>query len=281
VFWLNGLFFRLMLWWPFRFVYAVYAFLVFVALMIPVFIWSVLVLPFGRIRGGNLIYRGCQAWATVWLFLVFIRHKNIYETPHDGNRSFIYVSNHISYLDAALIPRIWNHPVRPLGKVELSKLPLFGFIYKRVIVTVDRSSASNRANSVRLLKSILQKGISVLVFPEGTFNTTGRPLKEFFDGAFRVAIETGTPVKPVLILNAYDRLNYRSLFSFNPGKSLAIFLREFPTEQYELKDLALLKQEVYDEMEKKLVQYNASWIESDPVDKVDQVEKVDKESIEP
>ncbi len=39
-----------------------------------------------------------------------------------------------------------------------------------------------------------------MVFPEGTFNMTTEPLKEFYDGAFRVAIETQTPVKPVLFL---------------------------------------------------------------------------------
>ena len=81
----------------------------------------------------------------------------------------------------------------------MSKVPVFGFIYRNAIVTVDRSSTGNRAKSVRILKSIIKKGISVLVFPEGTFNMTNQPLKEFYDGAFRVAIETQTPVKPVLI----------------------------------------------------------------------------------
>lgn len=249
-----------MLWWPLRILYAVYAFLLFVFLMIFVFAWALLVLPFGRIRGGNLIFYACKVWAAIWFPLIFIRHRNDYETPHQEHASYIYVSNHISYLDAALIPHIWRKPVRALGKVELSRVPVFGFIYQRMTVTVDRSSAANRANSVRLLKSILAKGISVLVFPEGTFNLTHKPLKDFYDGAFRIAIETGTPVKPVLILNAYDRMNYKSIFSINPGIIRAIFLREFSTTDYEMKDVALLKQEVYNEMEKKLIEYKASWI---------------------
>ncbi len=245
---------------PFRIIYSIYAFILFIILMMPVFLWSVISLPFGRIRGGNMIYRACMLWADAWFFLIFIRHRNIYETPQEPDRSYIYVANHISYLDAALMPKIWRQPLRPLGKVELTRVPVFGFIYKRLIVTVDRSSPENRANSVRLLKSVLQKGISVLVFAEGTFNLTHRPLKDFYDGAFRIAIETKTPVKPVLILNAYDRMHYHSVFSLNPGKSRAIFLREFSTENYEMNDLALLKQEVFDEMERKLIEYGASWI---------------------
>ena len=130
-----------------------------------------------------------------------------------------------------MIPKAYRQPIRPLGKVEMSKVPVFGFIYRNAIVTVDRSSAANRSNSVRLLKSILGKGISVLVFPEGTFNMTTQPLKNFYDGAFKVAIETQTPIKPVLFLDAYRRLNYKSIFSLTPGRSRILYLEEIPVQK--------------------------------------------------
>lgn len=246
---------------PFRILYAIYAALVFIALMIPVFLWSLLVLPFGRIRGGNLVYYGCIVWADLWFLLVFIRHKNIYQEELKKDQSYIFVANHISYLDAALIPKTFRHPVRPLGKVEMARVPIFGFIYKNAIVTVDRSSAGSRVKSVQILKSILRKGISILVFPEGTFNTTHRPVKEFYDGAFRIAIETGTPIKPVLILNAYDRMHYKSIFSLNPGKSYSVFLPEVSVEGFGLDDVAALKAKVSTLMEFALIEYEASWIE--------------------
>ena len=63
---------------PFQLLYVIYACAMFVALMIPVFIWSLLVLPFGRIKGGNLVYYGCIVWADIWFALVFIWHKNIF-----------------------------------------------------------------------------------------------------------------------------------------------------------------------------------------------------------
>ena len=243
----------------FRFVYVVYAFFTFVLLMIPVFIWSICVLPFGRIKGGNLIYKACIAWADIWFALVFIRHKNIYQGS-DHEISYIYVSNHISYLDAALIPKTFRHSIRALGKVEMAKVPIFGFIYRNAIVTVDRTSPANRATSVKLLKSILRKGISVLVFPEGTFNMTGKPLKEFYDGAFRVAIETGTPIKPVLFLDAYTRMHYRSIFSLNPGISRSLFLPEITVDDLTIKDTDLLKAKVHSVMEQALIENKAAWI---------------------
>ncbi|HWI94143.1 MAG TPA: lysophospholipid acyltransferase family protein [Flavisolibacter sp.] len=246
---------------PFQILYVIYAFITFVALMVLVFIWSLLVLPFGRIKGGNLVYYACVAWADIWFALVFIFHKNIYVEKPKKNQSYIFVANHISYLDSAIIPKTFRHPVRPLGKVEMAKIPIFGFIYKNAIVTVDRSSAENRANSVRLLKSILAKGISVLVFPEGTFNMTHQPLKEFYDGAFRIAIETQTPIKPVLLLNAYDRMHYQSIFSLNPGKSRSVFLPEVSVEGLNLKDVGMLKEKVFDMMKGELERREVKWIE--------------------
>jgi 1-acyl-sn-glycerol-3-phosphate acyltransferase len=240
--------------------YVVYAFLLFLVMMIPVFILALLATFWGRIKGGNMIYRLCSLWGDVWLALIFIRHTNIYEKKPEKDKHYIYVANHISYLDAAMIVKAIRQPVRPLGKIELAKAPLFGFIYKKAIVTVDRSSAENRADSVRLLKSMLSKGISVFFFPEGTFNETGLPLKSFYDGAFKIAIETETPIKPLLFLDTYDRMHYSSVFSLNPGKSRAVFLEEIPTEGLEANDFAALREKVFTLMEEKLRAYKASWI---------------------
>jgi 1-acyl-sn-glycerol-3-phosphate acyltransferase len=249
---------------PFQILYVLYAMVLFVVLMIPVFIWSILVLPLGRIRSGNLIYRACMVWADIWFPLVLIRHKNIFLEELKREESCIFVSNHISYLDSAIIPKTFRYPVRPLGKVEMSKIPIFGFIYKNVIVTVDRSSAGNRAKSIQVLKAVLRKGISVLIFPEGTFNTTHQPLKEFYDGAFRIAIETQSPIRPVLLLNTYDRMNYKSIFCLNPGKSRSIFLPSVSVEGLTLHDVQPLKEKVFRLMEERLLEYKANWITSNP-----------------
>lgn len=242
-----------------KFIYSVYAFVTFVAIMLVIFPFALVAGFFGRIRGGNMMIRLCMLWADLWFPLIFIFHKKRYEVPHDKSKPYIFVSNHISYLDAAIIVKAYRQPIRPLGKVEMSKVPVFGFIYRNAIVTVDRSNASNRANSVRVLKSLINKGISVMVFPEGTFNMGTTPLKEFYDGAFRVAIETQTPVKPVLFLDAYRRMPYESLFLMTPGPSRIVYLDEIPVDGLTLRDLGKLKDQVYSIMEQKLVEYDAAW----------------------
>ena len=106
---------------------------------------------------GNLIYYACMLWADIWLALVLIIHRNFHLEEMKKDQSYIFVCNHISYLDSALVPKMFRRPVRPLGKIEMSRVPIFGFIYKNVIVTVDRSSPENRVKSVMILKSILKK----------------------------------------------------------------------------------------------------------------------------
>jgi 1-acyl-sn-glycerol-3-phosphate acyltransferase len=245
---------------PLQWIYSFYAHITFVAIMLLIFPFVILASFFGRIKGGNMILRLCILWADIWFPVIFVTVKRIYKSPHDKAKQYIFVSNHISYLDSAVLVKAYRQPVRPLGKIEIAKVPVFGFIYRKAVVTVDRSSAHNRAESIRIMKSIISKGISVMVFPEGTFNTTPKPLKDFYDGAFRLAIETQTPLKPVLFPDTYSRMNYQSIYRMTPGECRIIYLEEIPVEGLTIADVQALKQKVYRIMEEKLIEYKAPWI---------------------
>lgn len=245
---------------PLQWIYCAYALALFVAIMLLLFPFVLLVSLFGKIRGGNAIFRICMVWADVWFPLVFIFPKTEFESPHDNTRQYVFVINHTSLLDAAVVPKIFRSPVRALGKAEMSRIPVFGFIYKNAIVTVNRKSSADRLRSLIALRSIIRKGISVLFFPEGTYNQTHRPLKPFFDGAFRIAIEMQTPVKPVLFLDNYDRLPYQHAFSLSPGRCRVVFLDEVPVAGLTIHDVDLLKEKVFLIMENKLRECKASWI---------------------
>lgn len=245
---------------PFLWLYNGYALLLFIALMLVIFPLVIIASFLNPVYSGNTIYRLCMLWADIWFPAVGIMHKNHYKAPHNKNEAYIFVTNHMSYLDAAIIVKTFRQPLRALGKVEMTKVPVFGFIYKNAIVTVDRDNASDRSESVKRLKNVLQKKISILIFPEGTFNETGNPLKSFYDGAFRIAIETQTPIKPVLFLDAYDRMPYKGFFTLNPGKSRSVFLEEVPVEGLTINDLPALKNKVYNIMEEKLREYKVGWI---------------------
>jgi len=247
---------------PLQWIYCLYALALFVTIMLLLFPFVIIASFFGKIRGGDMIYRLCMLWGDIWFFLVFIRHRNYYEQALDKDKQYIFVANHISYLDAPLLVKTIRRPIRALGRIELSNTPVFGFIYRRVVVIVDRSNAEHRAKSVRNLKSVIRKGVSIIVMPEGTFNMTGEPLKRFYDGAFRVAIETQTSIKPFLLLDAYDRMSYKNLFSLTPGKSRSVFLEEIPVEGLTLKDVSSLRQKVYAIMDAKLREHKATWISS-------------------
>lgn len=236
-------------------VYTVYALLMFVAIMFAVVPFVVVASFLGRIKGGNFIYKVCKVWGYLWYFLIGIRHKNIYEVPHDFASQYIFVANHISYMDIPPIVVAMNQPVRVLAKYELSKVPVFGFIYKSATVLVDRSDAEKRAQSITEMRDFLHNHISIFIFPEGTFNQTGAPLKDFYDGAFRIAIETETPIKPILFLDTADRLHYSSIFSLTPGPSRVVFMDEVSVEGMTMEDVPAIKQKVYEIMEAGLKKY--------------------------
>lgn len=242
-------------------IFTIYAFLTFIGFLFLIFPIVIMASVFGKIKGGNFIYKLCHLWADFFLLMTGIFHRNIYEVPHDRSKQYVFVFNHISYMDIPVILKtIRRQQFRVLGKAEMAKIPFFGFIYRCTAVMVERGDSEKRARSVQQLKSVLSKGISIVIAPEGTFNMTHKPLKEFYDGAFKIAIETQTPIKAVLFLDTYDRMHYESIFSVKPGRSRSVYLQEIPVDGLTLDDVDFLKEKVFKIMEDKLIEYKASWI---------------------
>ena len=239
-----------------QYIYCTYALICFIIIMLMALPFVLVFSLLGKIKGGNLVYRVCNIWARIWYGCIGIHHKEIYEAPHNVKRQYIFVANHSSYIDIPVVVRSVQQPVRVLGKQEMVKYPVFGWIYKAAVILVDRGSSEKRSRSVRALRSALNHGISIFIFPEGTFNETEKPLKEFYDGAFRVAIETQTPIKPLLFIDSLKRLHWRSIFELTPGRNAVVFLEEVSVEGYTLKQLPLLKKHVHDIMEAGLKRYN-------------------------
>lgn len=245
----------------FRFLFSIYGFVVFLALMLLLFPFVVIASLFGKITGGNLIIKICRLWADIALIFWGIHHKNIFLSPKNPDKAVIFVFNHTSYMDIPLLLKAFRkQPIRVLGKDSMAKIPVFGLIYRKATVLVNRTSSEARAKSVAQLKEVLQHNISVVLAPEGTFNMTGEPLKKFYNGAFRIAIETETDIQPVLFLDAYDRLSSKSIFSLNPGRSRAVFLPTIMVDNDNLANEEQLKEMVYKQMEVQLIAYQASWI---------------------
>lgn len=236
-----------------RSLYVLYCVTLFVAFFLVLFPFFILLSLFGA-WGRKAIWQLIRGWSYVWLFLIGMRAKKVYRQRPDKRKNYIVVANHISYIDTPLIFRTIPFFVRPLAKKELAKIPLFGFLYKQMAVLVDRSDAGSKSKSIHMLRRTLQREGSIFIFPEGTFNETADPLKSFYDGAFRLALRTNTPILPVIFPDSVKRWHYSSFWKWSPGINRAIFLPEVGVDEFEPNDIQGLKKKVFDQMWQALIE---------------------------
>ena len=195
------------------------------------------------------ITRSCFSF---WLWIIGMQLKAIGEKPVGR---YIYVANHTSYIDTInIVPAIDSH-FRVLGKAGMTKIPFYGFLYKKIVILVERKSANSRAISMKQMWLQIKKEGSVFIFPEGTFNETKMPMKEFYNGAFRLAIKTQTPISPIVFPDAADRWHYSSWLKLWPGRNRAIYLDPIPVYGLTKKDVPMLQQKVYSLMEDALIKH--------------------------
>jgi 1-acyl-sn-glycerol-3-phosphate acyltransferase len=159
-------------------------------------------------------------------------------------------------MDIPPIVQLKHQPIKPLGKFESSKIPLFGLFYRHIVIMVDRSNPEKRAQSLQNLKAALKQKISIFIFPEGTFSMTEeKPLKDFYNGAFKLAIEMQVPIQPVLMVDSVDRMHFSSIFTLSPGICRVVYLPSVYVDNYTIEDLEILKDQVHQMMDDGLRRY--------------------------
>ncbi|MEY3619611.1 MAG: hypothetical protein RL726_2309 [Actinomycetota bacterium] len=174
------------------------------ALGVIVIVWTPLVaivrlvtFPFdkGRYATGYVFRRLCvvhQVLTPMWKF-----HTSG-KLPENKRNPYVMVSNHESFVDMLLISHL-KIEMKWLSKKSIFNIPLVGWMMKMSgdipLVRGDRSSGSA---ALDLCKTWLDKKMSVMIFPEGTRSADGE-MRAFKDGAFRLAIETGTPILPMAV----------------------------------------------------------------------------------
>ena len=120
------------------------------------------------------------------------------EMPADPRRPFVVVSNHQSNADIPVVSRLpWE--MKWVAKKELFDVPLLGWEMRLAgDIAVDRRDPNSRATVLVRARAALARRCSVMFFAEGTRSRDGR-VRAFQDGAFRLAVETQTPVLPVAL----------------------------------------------------------------------------------
>lgn len=235
------------------FIYSVFAFAVSLLLVMP-FILALAPLRRRKWAGDVIFFLG-KIWAGLWYFLIAIKCRPIYKGPLDKKKQYIFVCNHVGCMD---IPPIYiglRNSVRILGKHEMRKIPLFGWVYRYMVIMVERNVMFSRAKSIMVMKKYLEIGCSLFIFPEGTFNGTAKPLTRFYNGAFSLAAETGIPIKPIILPDSLKRMDYPNMINTTPGQHRMVFLDTVPTQGLTQKDVPELKKKVYDMMERSLLEY--------------------------
>ncbi len=235
--------------------YLAYGLIVFFAVMLLFLPFIILSTFLPEKLGSTVPFFFLRCWAFLFSTLSLFFYRVNGADKIDKSKPYIYVPNHGSYLDATAVVFATPTAFKPLGKIEMSKVPIFGFIYRRVVVMVDRSTKESRTESVEKLKVVLQNGISTLIFPEGTMNRTPHVLKDFYDGAFRIAIETNTPIAPFVIINARKIMPRNNPLTVHPGIIDIIFADPIDVSNYKIEDLETLKLRVYKLMEEMILQH--------------------------
>lgn len=193
-----------------------------------------------------------MAWSRFWGWLACLFFRSKGEKKEARKETTIFVVNHGSYLDPPAAYSLIRQPFRTLAKKELTKIPFYARIVKSSCILIDRKDAASREAGYQTMLDALRNGESILIYPEGTQNRTGQPLKDFYDGAFRLAIDSGCPLQVIVCANASKLLPQAKMLQIRPGRVTYHWMDRIPTHQFSQEDIEPLKEKVRKMMWEKL-----------------------------
>ena len=197
--------------------YSAYGLMVFgltFLVLLPFFLLAMFVPAFEKLASPlNYI------WARSFFFFLFVhRSKVIWEGKLDRKEHYAFYANHTSYLDIPTIGLL-GHIFKFIGKASLKKVPIWGYMYSKLHILVDRGSLKSRHNSWLAVENAIKKGFSVAFFPEGgILSKTPPKMVPFKEGAFRIAVDQQIPIVPVTIPYNHLILPDEKPLVIRPGK---------------------------------------------------------------
>jgi 1-acyl-sn-glycerol-3-phosphate acyltransferase len=205
-------------------IFALWALIVFVITMLFVIppIWIIRIIE--EPKRTEIFRKTTKIWMKVFFMATGCSIKIRGKEKFKRGENYIIICNHSSLMDVPITTPFIPGANKTIAKIELAKLPLFGLIYKRGSVLVDRKSKDSRLESFKKMKEVIAMGMHMCIYPEGTRNKTAEPLKSFHDGAFRLALDTKKPLLPTIIFNTKKVLPPGKVFFFWPSKMEMHFL---------------------------------------------------------
>ncbi len=167
--------------------------------------------------------------ASLWLQLCGVRVilKGLENLKPD--ETYVFISNHRSYLDTAIVESRLGRHVGIIAKKELLKVPIWGYGMKFAdLMAIDRSNAKLAVETMREAARKIQNGLSVVVFAEGT-RALPDELLPFKKGSFHLALEAGVPIIPIAIKNSGNLMGKKT-GGAQPGTIEVVLLPPIPTK---------------------------------------------------
>lgn len=165
-----------------------------------------------------------RLWMNVWLWLIGCPLKISGRNHFNKSENYVVVFNHNALLDVPLSAPYVPGANKTIAKSSFAKVPLFGWYYKKGSVLVNRSDEKSRRKSFEEMKKVLQAGMHICLYPEGTRNRTNQPLKSFYDGAFKLAVDTQKQMIPCIITGTKKAMPINKKFFLLPTKLSLNFL---------------------------------------------------------
>jgi len=202
----------------------------------------IIVISFDRFY--KIFFKIAIAWGKTILFVMGFKPVVEEIQKVDVDKSYMFIANHASLIDVMLMLSVVKNPTVFVGKKELTKLPVFGYVFKKSSIYVDRSSEKSRREVYTRAQEKLNQGLSIAIFPEGLVPEESVTLAPFKNGAFRLAIEHQIPIVPMTFFNVKKRFSW-TFFSGWPGK-LNVRIHPFiETEGLTLDDMESVKEKAF------------------------------------
>lgn len=228
-------------------IWSIFFYILFAGFFILIFPLHVFFLLFKKQWAYDMSHRLNMIWGFVITYPVGVWIKTIGREKINRKNTYIFAPNHSSYLDIPICNVSILNSFRFIGKAELNSLPLFGYMFKRLHIPVDRGSVTASYKSFLHAKEVLKSDRSVLLFPEGTIpDKTKVSLLRFKDGAFRMAIEAKVPIVPVSIIGADRALLDNGKWLLRPTIVKVIFHEPIETAHLDVANAAALKDQVFE-----------------------------------
>lgn len=183
-----------------------------------IFLFPFLAIVLLHPRGYSVVFWVARnIWAPIILFGNGFYTKVKYAKPLPTGISYVLLANHSSYIDPFVMLRVSKNPFVFVGKKELVKIPIFGYIYKRAAIMVNRSDKKSRWEVYGRAQKKLAMGYSICIFPEVSYLDDTIFLNPFKRGAFKIAIDHQLPVVPMVFYDCKRKHPWYPRFGF-PGE---------------------------------------------------------------